>query len=208
MLRFLQEHEPFRRVMARLNRLLMGAERPTPRRGFRRRSSRLPSPVPSSTPSSRTSTTTRSGPSSARRCAASSVSPSDRRARRSNAGITSCSKRRRLDHARSGGMPPHSGWNIANGNGAARSSSTYCVGRQHAYWPVARSSSMSSTAWYGEPTSSCGLPRAVGVGLVEEERAPSAPSPRSGSSASATTRFSPMGHGPGSGRPSSCTSSR
>ena len=42
--------------------------------------------------------------------------------------MTSDSKSRRLDHPSSGGNPPHIGWNIANGNGAAFSSLMHCSG--------------------------------------------------------------------------------
>ena len=56
MLRFLQEHEPFRRVMGRVNRVLMGGV-VEPGRAFWRQCSRRPSQAPSSTPSSCSSTT-------------------------------------------------------------------------------------------------------------------------------------------------------
>ena len=57
MLRFLENHEPFRRVMARVNRLLMGGASGTRAHGFRPRRSPRPSRAPSSTRSSSTSTT-------------------------------------------------------------------------------------------------------------------------------------------------------
>ena len=50
-----------------------------------------------------------------------------------------------LDHASSIGIPPHSGWRRANGNGAAFCSSTNCSGMSTRYWPPARSSSTSRT---------------------------------------------------------------
>src|SRR5262245_39837293 len=124
-----------------------------------------------------------------------------------NAGSTSCSKRRRLDHASSMGIPPHSGWRSANGNGAAFTSSTNCCGVSTRYWLRARSSSTSRTVWNVGATAAraCHAPYAL---VSWRKNGAISFQPCSGSVASAVTRFSPNGNAPGSGRPSFRSSSR
>ena len=78
-------------------------------------------------------------------CLASAGRPSGAGCDHLKAGRTSRSKRCRLDHARSIGIPPHIGWKNANGNGEFRCSSTNCSGVSTRYPPDWRRSSTSET---------------------------------------------------------------
>ena len=90
----------------------------------------------------------------------------DRRGHR--LGRTSCSRRCRLSHASSGGMPPSIGWSMAKAKGPwAVEVGHQLAGVTRWYCPLARSSSPSVRRCVpGVEIGRCG-PRTVGVGLVE-----------------------------------------